>query len=241
MKLVILAAGRGTRMGALTDVLPKPMLVVNGKNLIEHKLDVMPSEVDEVILVVGYLKEKIISHFGDSYIKKDSNNSQKEIKITYVDMPELTGTGGALWLCKDLFTTPDEKFLVLMGDDIYGETDIQNSLKHDWVIGVIEVPDMRSGGKVVFDENHRITGIIEGNHAGEVGYANTGLYVLTPKIFSYNLVKKSSNPAETEYGLPQTILAAKDDRHISAVQIKTWIQVTSPEDIVRSEEILNNN
>ena len=53
-------------MGALTDHTPKPMLEVGKKNLIQHKLEILPDSVTEVILVIGYLGEKIMEFFGDS-------------------------------------------------------------------------------------------------------------------------------------------------------------------------------
>ena len=54
MKAIILAAGRGTRMGNLTEEIPKPMLLYKGKNLIEYKIDILPEEINEVLIVVGY-------------------------------------------------------------------------------------------------------------------------------------------------------------------------------------------
>ena len=60
MKAVILAAGKGTRMGDLSLETPKPMLKVLGKTLLEHKLDSLPDVIDEVVITVGYLKDRIV-------------------------------------------------------------------------------------------------------------------------------------------------------------------------------------
>src|SRR3989344_7669374 len=112
MQAVILAAGRGKRMNHLTSGTPKPLIRVAGKNLIEHKLDILPSEIDEVIIVVGYLGDQIEDDFGDFYGDK---------KIIYVDQGDLNGTAGALWQAKPLL---GERFIVMMGDDIYGRDEI---------------------------------------------------------------------------------------------------------------------
>ncbi len=76
MQAVILAAGRGTRMGALTEHTPKPMLLVNGRPVLEYIFDSLPEEIDEVIIVVGYLGSVIQKHFGGFYKGK---------KILYVE------------------------------------------------------------------------------------------------------------------------------------------------------------
>ena len=80
MQAVILSAGRGTRMGVLTDSMPKPMLTVLGKTLLEHKFDILPSEVDEIILIVGNMGGLIQKHFVD-FIKLNKVFSFKQTLI----------------------------------------------------------------------------------------------------------------------------------------------------------------
>ena len=130
MKAVILAAGKGTRMGELSNETPKPMLKVLGKTLLEHKLDSLPSSMDEVILVVGHLKNKITDTLGENYQGR---------KITYVVQDELLGTAHSVFLCKENLIN-EEKFLVMMGDDIYSKEDMQECLDNTWSIGVREAP-----------------------------------------------------------------------------------------------------
>jgi len=59
MQAIILAAGRGTRMGELTNDLPKPLLKISGRPILEYTLANLPREIDEVILVIGYHGHKI--------------------------------------------------------------------------------------------------------------------------------------------------------------------------------------
>src|SRR5437016_4983418 len=109
MQAVILAAGHGTRMVELTQSVPKPMLTVAGKPLLEYKLDALPEKIDEVIIIVGYLGGVIQKHFGGLYDNK---------RILYVEQEKLDGTAGALWCAKDIL---HDRYLVMMGDDIYAK------------------------------------------------------------------------------------------------------------------------
>src|SRR3989344_7054333 len=113
MQAVILAAGRGVRMGEVSKVTPKPMLSVLGKNLIQHKIDILPKEIDEIVIVTRHLEEQIHGFFKDNYDGR---------KITYVTQEELNGTGGAVWQAKEKL---GDRFLVMMGDDIYIKKDIE--------------------------------------------------------------------------------------------------------------------
>ena len=224
MKAIILAAGRGTRMGDLSVETPKPMLKVLGKTLLEHKLDMLPSSIDEVIIVIGHLKNKVTDHIGEAYKGK---------KISYVIQEELRGTADALFLCKDLLKG-DGRFLVMMGDDIYSKEDMEECLKNDWSILIREVASLKDKAKVVFNDNGRIQDILEKYPREEKGFVCAGMYTMTPKIFDYEKVAIGRG----EFGLPQTILSAKNDVDIMAVQSRFWLQITAPEDLKLAEGFL---
>jgi bifunctional UDP-N-acetylglucosamine pyrophosphorylase/glucosamine-1-phosphate N-acetyltransferase len=74
--VVILAAGKGTRLQPLTNTVPKPLLQIAGKSTLEHNLDSLLPYVSEIILVVGYMADTFKSKLGDSY---------NGVKITYIE------------------------------------------------------------------------------------------------------------------------------------------------------------
>lgn len=227
MQVVILASGRGTRMGNLTDAVPKPMLTVAGKNLIERKLDVLPPLFDEIILVIGYQGQVIREYFGADY---------HGIPIRYVEQPDLSGTGSATWLVRDYV---QDRFLILMGDDLYAREDIEKCIaKDDWVVLVERTSHMASGGSVIVDSKGYAIGIEEGDHTGKPGVMNTNMFVLDSRVFAQPLVPKALG--SEEFGLPQTVLAASKDLGIPlhAVNATNWIQITAPEDLERAAKII---
>lgn len=230
MQAVILAAGRGSRMGALTEKKPKPMLEVAGKTLLERKFDVLPESVDEIILVVGYLAESIKNAYGDTYGGK---------KITYVTQENIVGgTADALWQVRSLLAG---KFVVMMGDDLYAREDISACLAYDWALLVKKVPDTAIGGRVIMDAENHVTDIIEGNSGSGVGMVNTNLLSLDTRIFDFPQVPKATG--SSELGLPQTVLAASRaaDIPLTVVEATSWIQITSPEDIRAAELLLSKH
>ncbi len=227
MQVVILAAGKGTRMGALTEVLPKPMLSVNGKTLLEHKFDVLPDSVTEIILIVGYLGNVIREKFGEEY-----NNR----KVTYIEQEELNGTGGALLLARPYLK---ERFLVMMGDDIYDKADIEACLAcPDWALLLEDMENMSMGGKMLINEKGEVIGIEEGDHRGTPGLFNTNMAVLDHRIFEYPMVPKA--PGSHEFGLPHNMVNASllSGIPIHAVMSTFWVQVTAPEDLERVSQLL---
>lgn len=214
-------------MNELTDSLPKPLLEVNGKTLLEHKFDALPEGVDEIILVVGYMGGMIQQKFGGTY---------KDKRILYVEQDVLDGTAGALWRAKGILT---DRFLVMNGDDLYVREDAAHCMAiNEWAMLVKEM-DRVLNGNVRIEDNGTILEIKEGPHNGSKGLTNTGLYALDTRIFDYPMIPKAQGSAE--YGLPQTILEASKKSGIPFLAVKAtdWIQITSPEDIQKAEAILS--
>ena len=232
MQAVILAAGRGTRMGNFVKDRPKPMLKVAGKTLLEYKFDALPDDVDEIVLVVGYLAEVIHETYGESYNGK---------KITYVTQENnVGGTADALWSAKNVLKG---RFLVMMGDDIYSREDIDAVRAGEWSLAVQPVENTKDGSSVVLGSDRRIVDIIEsGYHEGGEGFRGTNLFSLDTRVFDFPQVPKGEG--STELGLPQTVLAAAKTSGIpfTAVDATHWIQITSPEDIARvTKELAGKN
>lgn len=222
---VVLAAGLGTRMLPLTLTVPKPMLTIGGKNLIEHKLELLPEEVTEIVLVIGYLGDKIREYFGDEWKGK---------KVSYVEQKVQDGTAGALFAAIEVLP---ERFIVMMGDDLYVKEDVAAMLTHSLAVLVIEVNNRDIGGEVLVDDNGRFVGMHEAKHYVVKGFINTGMFILNRSIFGISPVRIS--PDSPEFGLPHTLLELAKHSRVDVVKTNTWFQVTAPEDLVRGENFLN--
>jgi len=216
-----LAAGLGTRMGELTKKNPKPLLTIENKTILEHTFAALPKEVFEVVLVVGYLKENIQKYIGNEYEGK---------KVTYVEQKELLGTGHALSMCKKVL---HDKFIVLMGDDLYEKKDLEEMVKHPLCILVREIKKDSVEDKYAIAKLNgggKLSEIIERQKAKSGDLANCGAYVLDKRYFDYSLVL-AGNQTE-EYGLPQTFMQmVKDGAQIDIVRATKWHNVTNPEDL----------
>jgi MurNAc alpha-1-phosphate uridylyltransferase len=107
MQVAILAGGLATRLRPLTTTTPKSMILVYGKPFLEYQLEFLKQDgIKDIVLCVGYLKEKIESYFG--------NGSQFGVHIQYsVEERSLLGTAGALRNALDLL---DDTFFVMYGD-----------------------------------------------------------------------------------------------------------------------------
>ena len=222
MQLVILAAGNGKRMGNLTKNIPKPMLTLKGKPILEHKMNILPADITEIIMIVGYRREQIMKHFG---------NSHNGRKIIYVLQNRLNGSGGALHLAKSLLR---DKFLVMMGDDLYHKKDIRKMMKHE-----LAVLGHKSGNPsaAAIRTNHRghLVDIIEKPKKNEERIENTALYTLTKKFFEYDLVSIGNG----EFGLPQTLAAMARDHKVKVERATLWHKINSVEEFQKAEEILH--
>lgn len=210
-------------MNNLTDAIPKPMLEIKGKPILAHKIEALPKEIDEVILVVGYLKERIREYFGENYDGR---------KIIYVEQEKLDGTGGAIHLAKNILKG---KFLAMMGDDLYSKKDIENIMKHELAILGFEVSDPERFGIIKLDDSGKVIDIVEKPKMKGPALANIGLYVLNDKFFDYGLV----DIGKGEYGLPQTMMLMRDQYDIYAEKASGWFPIGNPDDLEKAQHIID--
>lgn len=227
MQAVILCAGKGTRMGELTLEVPKPLLTVKGKTLLEHKLDQLPEVVTEIILIVGYLGGQIREKIGTLYHGRP---------VHYVEDPSLTGTAHALWKAKDIL---QGRFLVMMGDDVYDQKTLEQCTRYDFAIACKKFRREETGSRILLDETGNLINFVTHklylSLREDGGLVFTGLYSLTTDIFTYEPVKMET---KDEWGLPQTLLKAAKDHPIAVVETNFWIPINKPDDLRKANSIL---
>jgi len=122
MKCVILASGSGERMKPLTNFIPKPLLEVNRKALIDYVLESLPEEIDEIIISVKHLGNQIKKHIGREYKGK---------KVRYV-MGSSKGNAYSFINTRKFFDLEKgERFLLIYGDEIPYPENVKRCLKKE--------------------------------------------------------------------------------------------------------------
>ncbi|MDP4268219.1 MAG: HAD-IIIA family hydrolase [Bacteroidota bacterium] len=183
MKAVILAGGKGTRLNNLTNVIPKPMLKIGDKPLLEHQIELLKRyDIQEIYILVNHLKDVIIDYFGDG---KDFG-----VSITYYEEKEPLGTVGGLKEIEDFL---DTDFVVLYGD-VMINMDINRLLKfhfdHNSHCTLVLHPNNHpfDSDLVEIDDKFRVTGFLPKPHPQNLYYrnlVNAGAYVMNPVMFDY--------------------------------------------------------
>lgn len=234
MDAVIPAAGRGSRMGALTENQPKALVLVGDRPLIEHALEAaLTFDVTSLVIVVGYQAEAIMRHLGDHHEGRP---------ITYVHQRQRRGLADAL-LCAHPHVS--DRFLVLNGDNVFdGDlAAVQEPIDDgaDAAVLVDQVPPADATETGVVDiESGRIVGVIEKPDRPPSTWVTTGCYLLSEDVFhACRLVQ----PSDTgEYELTAAIdLLCRAGHSIAPVELQgsRW-NVNAPDDIAEVEERLSN-
>lgn len=201
MKAVIMAGGKGTRIASITkDEIPKPMLTIGDKTILEHQIDCLKkSKIDEIIIVIGHLGEKIKAYFNDG--------SKFGIKITYFeeDPNKPLGTAGSLYYLKEKIA---EDFILVFGD-VFFSVDFNKMIefhKHNnSAATLLTHPNSHpyDSDLVVVDENNVIKCFDSKENVRNYDYknlVNSGIYIFSPKVFDYVTDPK-------KYGLEKDVIA----------------------------------
>lgn len=225
MQAVILAGGKGTRMGALSNDTPKPMLTVGGKNLLQHKIDRMPESITEVVIIVHHKKEVIIDFFGDSYNGKT---------ITYIDQGEPKGTGHALWKAQHVL---HDEFITMMGDDIYSSESIKAVMSYPWAMTVAHAPSFPGTLDVETDSEGYLAGVkFSDAEVGNNILLDVCLYKFNTSLFSAQLIQLKN---KVEWGLPHTFFSfvQATGTKVKVIETDSWIKINDPTDLDRARSM----
>jgi glucose-1-phosphate thymidylyltransferase len=183
MKIVIPAAGAGKRLYPHTYTKPKPMVFVVGKPIIGHILDkAIAMKPSEVVIVVGYMKDRLISYVDENYRKKFR-------KITYVHQEQQLGLGHSIYVTKE--AVGDSPVMIALGDMIFkgGYREFADMHRGNGAcsgsIGVKEIDNPRHYGIVSLDGEGRVTKLEEKPRRSASRLGIAGVYFIedSPALF----------------------------------------------------------
>jgi len=226
MQAVILAAGKSTRTYPLTLTKPKPLLKVSNKTILEYNLEAIRYIADEIIIVVGYKKDMI-----KNFIKKH----HPKLNIKFIEQHKQKGTGHAISILKDHLK---DKFILLMGDNIYSKEDVNEIAKHKYSILVKNVKNPELYG-VVKEKNKILTHIVEKPKKFISNLVNCALYSLGKEIF--NSLEKIKKSERGEYELTDAIKIIAIKNKIYCVNSSLCLQISHPWDLLDADKEIRDN
>jgi len=232
MKAMILAAGLGTRLRPLTDHLPKPLLPIDGRPLIEYTLLLLRKYgLIDVVINLHYQGEKIREALG--------NGSRLGMKIRYSEEPQILGTGGGIKNVQSFFS--EEPFLVI-NSDILVDVDLNRVIETHRRAGAAatlvlrEDPDVEKWGAVGVDSQHRIRQLLgKPEWAGEALSKKmfTGIHVMGPRVLSHIPAGRFSNIVDAYIEMART-----GERLIGHGCSDYWMDIGTPDRYRAAQEDL---
>src|SRR5215469_1247541 len=215
-KAVILAAGRGTRMRELTAKLPKPMIEVRGKPVLQHIVEGLGNAgIRDCLIVVGYRADAVRDFFGDG--------SRHKVAIQYKTQTVQDGTGRVVELARDF--VGNRPFILAYGDILVDPVnykrvaDLPNGVEA--ILTVTHSEDVSKGGAVFVNDQMELIDLREKPKPGEPTsrWYNAGLYAFRPSIFEFTTKLKPSTRGE--YELTDAIRdVARSGKKVKAIELR---------------------
>lgn len=234
MKAMILAAGHGTRLRPFTDGIPKCMLPIGGKPILERNIEWLRKyDVNEIIINLNYLPHTVTEYFGDG--------SKWGTKITYSLEKEILGTAGGVRNAAWFF---DCQFILWYGDNL-SHCDLDRLRQfHRAKGGVASIAlyhrdDVSQSGIVDVDAEDRIVRFLEKPEADRdfSHWVNAGIYVLEPAVLDFIQAEGTPDfgrdvfPAMIERGDPLYGYRMSDDEGL------WWVD--TPQDLRRVQDLID--
>lgn len=241
---VILAAGKGTRMGSVEgSVIPKVMFKACGKPLIDYSIqNIQDAGISNVVLVVGYKKELVMDEVGD--------------KVEYAVQEEQLGTGHAAMMARPSLEGKASAIIICYGDmPLFKPETIKNLIsiyqEKQPTIAILSVdfhdPNFWAFGRLIRNDQGYVSAIVEQKDCTEeqkaINESNPGFYIFDADWLWENFDKLSTNNAQHEYYLTDMIKIASDQgKKIIAVKVSSEeevLGVNTPEQLAEAERIIS--
>ncbi|WP_406289851.1 sugar phosphate nucleotidyltransferase [Embleya sp. NBC_00896] len=183
MKAVVMAGGEGTRLRPMTSSMPKPLLPVVNRPIMEHVLRLLKRHgLSETVVTVQFLASLVRNYFGDG--------EELGMSLTYANEETPLGTAGSVKNAEEALK--DDTFLVISGDaltdfDLTALVDYHRAKGAMVTVCLTRVPDPLEFGITIIDDEGRVDRFLEKPTWGQVfsDTVNTGIYVMEPEVFDY--------------------------------------------------------
>ena len=221
---LLMAGGRGERLKPFTDTIPKPMLKVGDKPILEINIDrLITFGVSDIYISVKYLKEQIMDYFGDG--------SSKGIKIHYLEESEALGTLGALAQIDEI----NHEDILVMNSDLLTNIDFEDFFifykQHDATMALASIPYRVSIPYAVLKTNDYLVESFN-EKPTYTYYSNGGIYLM--KFNQKKHIKKNDFYNATD--LMDKIITEQNCRLIHYPLLSYWLDIGKYQDYVKAQE-----
>jgi len=217
MNAIILCGGLSTRLGDITKTIPKILLLIGDKTVLDWQLEKLKTVgVKEVVLAAGHLANTLYNEVGEERLG---------VKLIYVIEDKKLGTGGAIKHAWDYLSKPDEPIIILNGD-IMTNVDLPKMCENlksesDGLLLGAYAPDVASYGTLEYNEECHLKAFKEKEGIHQAGYQNGGYYIFNSSIKKYF-------PSKDEFSIEYEVFPKVQDLYVYEFN-DVWIDVGVPE------------
>jgi D-glycero-alpha-D-manno-heptose 1-phosphate guanylyltransferase len=224
---IILAGGMGTRLKTIISDLPKPMAPIMNVPFLTYQLNYLKHfGIKKVIFSVGYLSEKIIAHYNQSF---------ENISIEYSIEKNPLGTGGGIRMA---MSNLNEDLVLILNGDSFFDLDLEQfynlhlEQKSEFSLALRYVNNSERYGNIEFNSSNQITSFIEKNQLNQSGYINAGVYILSKKLYLQNTKPNINFSIEKDFFEKQL-----NQLIIKGFEFKDYfIDIGIPEDYLKAQD-----
>lgn len=217
MNAIILCGGLSTRLGEITKSVPKILLDIGGRTVLDWQLEKLQKVgIDKVVLAAGHLA---------SVLHKEMGDERCEIELIYAIEDKRLGTGGAIKHGLEYVEKLDEPTIILNGD-VLTTVDLSDMLKYlkpesDGIILGSFVEDVASYGTLEYDKNYHLTAFKEKEGIHKPCYQNGGIYIFNSSVKKYF-------PQQDEFSIEYDVFPKMSGLYVYESD-RPWIDVGAPE------------